>query len=100
LSGFEVSPAELQSTRQFVDDVAHGVIHEVAALSLTVDGLLDGGWTGRSAAAFAGGWRDWKAGARDTLRALDVMADLLGLAQRDFADSDVFVSERFAKFSV
>jgi WXG100 family type VII secretion target len=93
MSGFDVSPAELQSSRKFVDDVANSLIHEVAAVSLTVDGLLDdGGWTGRSAAAFAGGWQDWKTGARNTLRALDVMADLLGLVGRDFADSDLFVS--------
>ena len=99
MSGFDVSPAELRSSRAFVDDVAHDVIAEVSKVSREVDGMLDSGWTGESARAFAIGWTEWKNGARDTLRALETMAELLGLTGREYADSDVFVSDHFAKFA-
>ncbi len=99
MPGFDVSPAELASTRTFVDAVAHDVIAEVSAVRRDVDDLLGSGWTGRSALTFAGGWQDWQKGARDTLRALDTMAELLGLAGRDFADSDAVVAGHFAKFA-
>ena len=99
MPGFDVSPAELRSTRAFVDGVARDVIAEVAAARREVDDLLGSGWTGRSATTFTGGWAQWQKGARDTLNALDTMAELLGLAGRDFADSDVFVTSRFEKFA-
>ena len=99
MPGFDVSPSELQSTRRFVDTVAHDVIDEVSAVRRQVDDLLGSGWTGRSARTFAGGWQHWQKGARDTLRALDTMAELLGLAGRDFVDSEVVVSGNFTKFA-
>jgi WXG100 family type VII secretion target len=99
VTGFDVSPAELASTRRFVDAVARDVIAEVSAVRRDVDDLLGAGWTGRSARTFAGGWQDWQDAARDTLRALDTMAELLGLAGRDFADSDAVVAGHFAKFA-
>jgi WXG100 family type VII secretion target len=97
--GFEVSPAELRSARTFVDQVAHDVLAEVSSVRREVDDLLGSGWTGRSASTFADGWGAWQGGARDTLRALDTMAELLGLAGRDFADSDVLVHDQFVKFA-
>lgn len=99
MSGFDVSPAELRATRTFVDEVARDVIAEVGKVGRDVDDLLGSGWTGHSARAFAAGWTDWKHAARDTLAALDTMADLVGLAGRDYADSDVFVTARFDKFT-
>jgi WXG100 family type VII secretion target len=99
VSGFDVSPAELRATRTYVDEVARDVITEVGKVGRDVDDLLDSGWTGRSAQAFAQGWADWKHAARDTLAALDAMAELVGLAGRDYADSDVFVTTRFEKFA-
>lgn len=99
MPGFDVSPAELRSTRMFVDSVAQDVIAEVSAVRRDVDDLLGSGWTGRSARTFAGGWANWQTAARDTLRALDTMAELLGVAGRDYADSDAFVASRFEKFA-
>jgi WXG100 family type VII secretion target len=97
--GFDVSPSELRSARSFVDGVARDVIAEVTAVRREVDDLLGSGWTGRSANTFGGGWEEWQRGARDTLHALDTMADLLGLAGRDYADSDAAVCDHFAKFA-
>lgn len=99
MSGYAVSPAELQSTRTFVDGVAQDVLAEVSKVGRDVDDLLDSGWTGASAHAFAAGWTNWKAAARDTLRALDTMADLLGVAGRDYADGDTLIAHSFAKFA-
>ena len=99
MPGFDVSPVELQSTRTFVDDVAHDVLGEVSKIGREVDDLLESGWSGGSARAFAAGWVDWKSAARDTLRALDTMAGLLGVAGRDYAESDAFVTDTFAKFA-
>ena len=99
MPGYDVTPAELRSSRTFVDGVAHDVLAEVSKVSHEVDALLDSGWTGASARAFASGWTEWKAGARNTLRALDTMAELLGVVGRDYADAEVFVVDRFAKFA-
>jgi WXG100 family type VII secretion target len=99
MPGYDVSPAELRSTRTFVDGIAHDVLAEVSKVGRDVDDLLDSGWTGGSAHAFARGWAEWKTAARDTLRALDTMAELLGQAGRDYADSDVFVADCFARFA-
>jgi WXG100 family type VII secretion target len=97
--GFDVSPSELRSTRKFVDGVAHDIITELSAVRHEVDDLLGSGWTGDSARTFAGGWEDWQKGARDTLRALDTMAELLGVAGRDYADGDLLVTAGFEKFA-
>ena len=99
MPGFEASPARLRSTRAFVDRVASDVSAEVSAVQRDVEDLLGSGWTGSSANAFARGWQDWTLGARSTLRALEVMAELLGVAGRDFADGDVLVGDSFAKFA-
>lgn len=99
MGGYDVSPAELQATRVFVDGVGKDVVDEVATLGLSVEGLLDGGWSGGAATAFMTGWREWKQGAQDVCKALDGMAVLLGMAGRDFEDSDVFVHDQFAKFT-
>ena len=99
MPGFDVSPSELRSTRSFVDDVARDVIAEVSAVRRDVDDLLGSGWTGRSATTFAHGWTEWQTGARDTLHALDTMAELLGVAGRDYAAGDGFVTARFEKFT-
>jgi WXG100 family type VII secretion target len=99
VGGYDVSPAELQATRGFVDGVAKEVVNEVATVGMSIEALFDGGWSGGAATDFLTGWREWTLGARDTCQALDGMAVLLGMAGRDFADSDVFVADQFAKFS-
>ena len=89
----------MQATRAFVDGVAKDVIDEVASLGMSVEHLLGGGWSGQAATDFTTGWTEWRQGAREVCTALDTMAVLLGMAGRDFADSDVFVSDQFAKFT-
>ena len=99
MTGFDVSPAELQSTKRFVDKVAQDVVTEVSSLGRTVDAMLDGGWSGAAATSFEGGWAEWLTGARHVLHALDGMASLLGVAGRDYEDSDSFVASQFEKFA-
>jgi WXG100 family type VII secretion target len=99
VGGYDVSPAELQATRAFVDEVAKDVVGDVASLGQSMDHLFSGGWSGKAAADFAGGWTEWKKGALEVCRALDGMAVLLGMAGRDFEDSDGFVADQFAKFT-
>ena len=54
-----------------------------------VDGLLDGGWSGAAATAYADGWDDWKQAAARVLAGLDTMGALLKAAHADLARSDV-----------
>lgn len=53
-----------------------------------VDDLLDGGWSGAAASAYAAGWADWKAAAARVLAGLDAMGQLLDAAHADLARSD------------
>ncbi len=46
-----------------------------------VDVLLDGGWSGRAATVFAGGWEEWRHGCDEVLDALDTMASLVEQAR-------------------
>lgn len=54
-----------------------------------VDGLLDGGWTGAAATAYAEGWADWKRSAEAVLDGLATMADLLDAAHADVTSTDL-----------
>lgn len=62
MGGCDVSPAELETTRAFVNGVAKDVVDEVATLGLSVEALLDGGWSGGAATDLSAGWREWKTG--------------------------------------
>ena len=53
-----------------------------------VDDLLDGGWSGPAATAYAEGWADWKDGAARVLAGLDAMGRLLEAAHADLLESD------------
>lgn len=53
-----------------------------------VDELLDGGWTGTAAAAYAEGWEDWKRSSSVVLTALSTMADLLDATHADVTSTD------------
>ena len=57
-------------------------------LALEVDALLDGGWTGVAAVAFAEGWADWQQAAGDVLDGLVAMGRLLDAVHADLATSD------------
>ena len=53
-----------------------------------VEALLDGGWQGCAADAFAEAWREWECGARDVLDGLVSMTQLLAVVHRDLVERD------------
>ena len=64
-----------------------------------VDGLLDGGWSGAAATAYAAGWDDWRQAAARVLAGLDTMGRLLEAAHADLARSDVSSSDSVARLT-
>jgi len=54
-----------------------------------VDVLLDGGWSGAAAAAYAEGWSDWCAGAERVLDGLVTMGRLLDAVHLDLTERDL-----------
>ena len=54
-----------------------------------VDVLLDGGWSGPAAAAYAEGWSDWCAGAERALDGLVTMGRLLDAVHLDLTERDL-----------
>lgn len=50
--------------------------------------LLDGGWSGAAATAFASAWEDWLAAAASVRHDLDGLADLLAAAHQDVTAVD------------
>lgn len=54
-----------------------------------VDVLLDGGWSGTAAAAYAEGWSDWCAGAERVLDGLITMGRLLDAVHADLTERDL-----------
>lgn len=54
-----------------------------------VDVLLDGGWSGSAAAAYAEGWTEWCAGAERVLQGLVAMGRLLDAVHVDLTASDM-----------
>jgi WXG100 family type VII secretion target len=54
-----------------------------------VDRLLDGGWTGAAASAFAAAWEDWLAGAADVRVALGSIAESLVVVRRELDLADL-----------
>jgi WXG100 family type VII secretion target len=54
-----------------------------------VDVLLDGGWSGAAAAAYAEGWADWCAGAERVLEGLVAMGRLLDAVHADLSERDL-----------
>jgi len=57
-------------------------------LARDVGDLLDGGWTGLAADAFAAGWEQWCAGAREVLAGLATMRQLVGDVHEDLSERD------------
>lgn len=54
-----------------------------------VDVLLDGGWSGAAAAAYADGWAEWCAGAERVLDGLVAMGRLLDAVHLDLTERDL-----------
>lgn len=53
-----------------------------------VEVLLDGGWHGCAADAFAEAWAEWETGAQDVLDGLVSMTELVAAVHRDLLDRD------------
>jgi WXG100 family type VII secretion target len=51
--------------------------------------LLDGGWTGAAASAFAAAWDEWLAGASDVREALGSIAESLVVVRRELELADL-----------
>lgn len=51
--------------------------------------LLDGGWSGTAATAYAEGWSDWCTGAERVLDGLVAMGRLLDAVHLDLTEHDV-----------
>lgn len=86
-----------------VDDVrraADRLSSDRTRVAREVDALLDGGWTGPAASAYAEGWADWKRAADQVLHGLDTMADLLETARADLDHSDVSAHDSLAALAV
>ena len=54
-----------------------------------VDRLLDGGWTGAAASAFASAWGEWLAGAAEVRLALASIAESLVAVRRELDLADL-----------
>lgn len=64
-----------------------------------VDDLLDGGWSGTAASAYAEGWADWKRAADTVLHGLAAMGELLDAAHDDLTRSDLFSGDAVARLT-
>ncbi|MDO9456586.1 WXG100 family type VII secretion target [Nocardioides sp.] len=79
---------DLLTTVAELRDVASTLEAERRRTDLAVDVLLDGGWSGRAAAAYLEGWEDWRTGCDQVLAALASMAELIALARADQVERD------------
>ena len=71
--------------RVAADDVAAAVGELDGARrrsAVEVDRLLDGGWRGAAADAFAGAWADWLDGAAEVRSALASIGDAITVSER------------------
>lgn len=71
-----------------IDRVAADLREQRARAVRDVTSLLDGGWSGRAASAFASGWADWLGAADEVLDALDALAEQVRLAHTDLLSCD------------
>lgn len=80
-----------------VTDLRAGADHLAATrerIGREVDGLLDGGWSGTAATAFADAWQDWWASAGEVHAGLVAMGDLVAAVHRDLAEQDAATAAR------
>lgn len=54
-----------------------------------VERLLDGGWSGQAASAFADAWQHWLDGAAVVSRGLAEMGEAMTAVDRDVRDTDL-----------
>lgn len=78
---FDVAVAEVRTGADTFHDARQRI-------SLEVESLLDGDWTGVAADAFADGWADWRAAADDVLDGLVAIGQLLDATHHDLTGRD------------
>jgi WXG100 family type VII secretion target len=88
VTGFGVSPNELQALDAFVAAAASHAHASVEQLRAEADALFAGGWHGPAASAFRLAWEQWSDAARIVLVALDETAVLVGAAASTYAETD------------
>lgn len=81
-TAFRAAVADVRAAAERLRDDRDRVAREV-------DGLLDGGWSGAAASAYAEGWADWKRAADTVLHGLAAMGGLLDAAHADLTRGDV-----------
>lgn len=84
----ELHHAAFRAAIEDVGAAAHRLRADRDRIGREVGELLDGGWSGRAATAYAEGWAEWLDGSGDVLAGLDAMADLLEAVHRDLAERD------------
>lgn len=85
---YAVDPLTLQRVdAQLETTVAHARA-QLGALSADTQALLRDGWRSPAAAAFAGAWQDWHAGAVELLTALEEMGRAIALSANDYASTE------------
>ena len=82
--GFTTAVADVRAAADTFDAARRRISHEV-------DALLDAGWTGVAAGAFAEGWADWQRAAGDVLDGLVTMGRLLDAVHADLTTCDTDV---------
>lgn len=80
--------ADLTDAVAELRDVADTLETERRRTDRMVDVLLDGGWSGRAAAAYLEGWEEWRRGCETVLAALASMSELIGGAHADQLEQD------------
>jgi WXG100 family type VII secretion target len=88
MPGFTVQPEALHAARTLVEDARENASAGLARVNAAADDLLGGGWNGGAAAAFAGGFADWRAGAETVLAALGDIGAALGRTAACYADAE------------
>jgi WXG100 family type VII secretion target len=87
--GIQLDQAAFRATVVEVDAAAERLRADRDRVARQVDTLLDGGWSGSAATAYAEGWSDWCAGAERVLAGLSTMARLLDAVHVDLTERDL-----------
>jgi WXG100 family type VII secretion target len=78
----------LMAARDQVATIHDELVADQRRLRGSVDGLLDGGWRGVAASAYAEGWNEWTTSADGVLESLATMAQLIDGVLTEFVVTD------------
>jgi WXG100 family type VII secretion target len=99
MDSFLVVVDELRSTQTRVSDIAADLHIGVERASNDIESLLDGGWSGVAATAFAAGWSQWQSGAAQLAEALARIGTALAETTVAYAESDSSSSSSFRRLA-